>query len=119
MTIFRGGQRMTSDRSPEYAYRVPGSRAWRLSWLPGHEVSEARALAGMELDELISDPGGVDEPAVLAMIHERAAVLGVEYADVVLLLVARLARRGPEPSAPPRSEDDAWMPVSAAGIRQG
>lgn len=54
-------RKMTSDVSPEYAVRVSGGgvEEWRLSWLPRRRLSREQARAGMELDEVLSDPGAV------------------------------------------------------------
>ncbi|MFI1916491.1 hypothetical protein [Nocardia sp. NPDC020380] len=94
MTIQISTRAMTSDVSPEYAIRVAGkSGAWRLSWLPELRLTGEQARAGMELDEILSDPDIVyDETA-----HERAAVrarrLGIPVEHAVIVLVQRMNER--------------------------
>lgn len=130
MTIQISTRAMTSDVSPEYAIRVAGkSGAWRLSWLPELRLTGEQARAGMELDEILSDPDIVyDETA-----HVRAAVrarrLGIPVEHAVIVLVQRMNERmerahaaeweaEPEPvgSNPRRGDRRDWAPV-ASGAR--
>jgi hypothetical protein len=86
---------MTSDRTPEYAWRATGAgvAVWRLSWLPEHRLSHAQARAGMELDELLSDPSAVYEEPTHRKLAEHASVLGVHYEHAVILLSRRMIDR--------------------------
>ncbi|MFC8042938.1 hypothetical protein [Nocardia sp. NPDC057353] len=86
---------MTSDVSPEYAYLVSsgGAAAWRLSWLPERPLTREQAMAGMELDALVSDPALVGDPMAFALMQERAHRLGMVFAQALLLLATRMAAR--------------------------
>ncbi len=86
---------MTSDRTPEYAWRETdeGMAHWRLSWLPGQRLSHLQALAGMELDELLSDPDAVHDEDTYQEVADYAAALGVRYERAVLLLSRRMIER--------------------------
>ncbi|RDI63421.1 hypothetical protein [Nocardia pseudobrasiliensis] len=95
MTLHMTEWLMISDRTPEQAFRIPGAheQCWRLSWLPDRPLTAAQARAGMELDELLSDPSGVDHQEMLDMIETRARLSGIAYADAVVALVRRSAAR--------------------------
>ncbi|MCX4092891.1 hypothetical protein [Nocardia sp. alder85J] len=104
MTIHTTDATMTSDRSPEYAYRAAG--VWRLSWLP-QQLTHDQALAGMRLDELLSDPDMVHDATAADRIAAHAADLGVRYEHAVILLSRRMAartHRPPRPAPPERGE---------------
>ncbi|WP_306361852.1 hypothetical protein [Nocardia sp. CC227C] len=98
---------MTSDITPEYAFRVPegGARAWRLSWLPEHRLTREQARAGMELDELLSDPEVVYDGGAHGRAARLADSVGVLVEQAVLTLACRMAERltaaPDEPPAPP------------------
>ncbi|WP_054813745.1 hypothetical protein [Nocardia arizonensis] len=96
---------MTSDLTPEYAYRGTdsGVRNWRLSWLGDRPLTVEQARAGLELDELISNPALIDEPVAHAAIAERSEVLGLDWRDAVRMLARGMLARcdgGPEDPAP-------------------
>lgn|GEM_PF-4363347 len=95
MTIETTDWAMTSDRTPEYAWRNPGAgvAVWRLSWLPEHRLSHAQARAGMELDELLSDPAVVHDEPAHRKVAAHAATLGVQYEHAVILLSRRMIER--------------------------
>ncbi|MFC3965433.1 hypothetical protein [Nocardia jiangsuensis] len=107
MAVHSTGSRMTSEVTPEYAYRVPagGGKPWRLSWWPGRPLSEEQALAGMELDELVSDPALVTDPLAAALMQERAHRLGTVFAQALLLLAKAMAARGAVEIAPGEPAD--------------
>lgn len=95
MTIETTEWAITSDRTPEHAYRVAGAGAavWRLSWLPDHRLTFTQARAGMELDELLSDPAVVHDLDAHRQVSEHSATLGVRYEHAVLLLARRMLER--------------------------
>ncbi len=95
MTIETTDWAMTSDRTPEYAWRTTGVgvAVWRLSWLPDHRLSHAQARAGMELDELLSDPAAVHDEPTHRKVAEHTAALGVRYEHAVILLARRMIDR--------------------------
>ena len=101
MTIETTDRTMTSDRTPEQGFRVAGAGAavWRLTWLPEHRLTRAQARAGMELDELLSDPDAVHDATAQEQIAHHAATLGVRYKEVVLLLSRRMLERARHHSA--------------------
>ncbi|GAB2563659.1 hypothetical protein [Nocardia heshunensis] len=85
---------ITSDVTPEIAYYIPdpdGGR-WMLTWLPGRLLTHEQAVAGMRLDEMLSDPLLEGEAALRAG-GECAASLGLELAEVVVRLATRIAQR--------------------------
>ncbi|MEV0355132.1 hypothetical protein AB0H71_03625 [Nocardia sp. NPDC050697] len=86
---------MTSEVSPEFAFRVMsgGKRPWRLSWCRDRALTAEQARAGMELDELVSDPALVDDPMAFALMQERAHRLGMVLAQAVVLLAKAMAAR--------------------------
>lgn len=95
MTIETTDWAMISDRTPEHAFRVDGAGAavWRLSWLPEHRLTREQALAGMELDELLSDPAAVHDESAQRGVADRATALGVRYEQAVILLSRRMIER--------------------------
>ncbi|WP_069165726.1 hypothetical protein [Nocardia altamirensis] len=89
---------MVSSVSPEFASRIARQPdAWRLSWLPDRTLTFAQALAGMELDAILSDP----EVASDEVAHGRAAVLadqlGIPWQHAVALLAQRMNQWLTEP----------------------
>lgn len=88
---------ITSDASPEHAARVAdrGRTAWRLSWLPDRALTLEQARAGMELDELLSDPANVNDYAAMARADTCASTIGMLRIQVVILLAKRMAARLP------------------------
>ncbi|MGN2639074.1 hypothetical protein ACTD5D_23510 [Nocardia takedensis] len=109
MTVQTTPWTMISDRSPEFAYRGMGSgeRIWQLSWLPDRPLTRAQALAGMELDELVSAPELVDDPVARAAIVDRAEVLDIGWEDAVILLAREILARAeddPDTALPPLGE---------------
>ncbi|MQY22197.1 hypothetical protein [Nocardia macrotermitis] len=95
MTIETTDWAMSSDRTPEHAWRVAaaGVAVWRLSWLPDHRLTFDQARAGMELDELLSDPAIVHDLAAHRRVSEHSATLGVRYEHAVVLLARRMLER--------------------------
>jgi hypothetical protein len=95
VTIKTTNWAMTSDRTPEYAYRVEGAGAavWRLTWLPDHRLTREQALAGMQLDELLSDPDLVQDTVIHGQVATLAAMVGVQYEHAVILLSRRMLKR--------------------------
>lgn len=95
MTIHITDWLMTSGISPEFAERVQtrhGSR-WRLSWLPGRDLSFDQAYAGMAVDETLSDPALVHDEVALARAVESVGLLGLVWEQVVVLLAKRVEAR--------------------------
>lgn len=115
MAVHRTGSSMTSDVSPEYAYRVHrgSGKPWRLSWWPGRPLTEEQAMAGMELDELVSDAALVHDPMAFALMQECAHRLGTVFAQALVLLAKAMAARAVhgeeldpgEPAEGPRGGD--------------
>ncbi|MGW4356747.1 hypothetical protein ACWELJ_32150 [Nocardia sp. NPDC004582] len=95
MTIDITTRAMTSDISPEYALREyrRGQVVWRLSWLPARHLTHEQARAGMELDEVLSDPAVVDDEAAHLWAADLATRLGIGVERAVILLAQRLADR--------------------------
>ncbi|MBY8861251.1 hypothetical protein K7711_32575 [Nocardia sp. CA2R105] len=95
MTIETTPWAMSSDRTPEHAWRVVavGAAVWRLSWLPDHRLTFEQARAGMELDELLSDPAAVHDMEAHRQVTVHSATLGVRYEHAVLLLARRMLER--------------------------
>lgn len=95
MALVMTDRAMTSDITPEYGFRVPGlgEAVWRLSWLPDHRLTAEQARAGMELDELLSDPEIVYDAVAHALAADLARRLGVLVEHAVLMLAVRMADR--------------------------
>ncbi|WP_067537477.1 hypothetical protein [Nocardia crassostreae] len=95
MTIDIGPEAMVSDVSPEYAFRVSGrgETVWRLSWLPEHRLTRDQARAGMELDEILSNPDIVEDTTAHGLAGDRAASLGIAVEQAVLVLARRTVER--------------------------
>ncbi|RDI63420.1 hypothetical protein [Nocardia pseudobrasiliensis] len=55
MTLYATRRSMTSSVSFEWAEYVEDVSAWRLSWLPNRDLTEAQARAGMELAEAYAE----------------------------------------------------------------
>ncbi|MFJ4653545.1 hypothetical protein ACIP5Y_19950 [Nocardia sp. NPDC088792] len=127
VTIQISTRAMTSDVSPEYAIRVAGkSGAWRLSWLPELRLTGEQARAGMELDEILSDPDMVYEETAHLRAAVRARRLGIPVEHAVIVLVQRMNERmeradavewdaEPEPAGPhPRTGGrQDWVPATS------
>jgi hypothetical protein len=86
---------MISDITPESAYRTngPGDRNWRLSWLPDRLLTREQAFAGMELDEILSNPAGVHDRIAQAEATKRADTVGIIWEQAVILLSKRIVAR--------------------------
>ncbi|WP_069165815.1 hypothetical protein [Nocardia altamirensis] len=95
MTLYVSERSITSDSTPEYASRTANREgvAWRLSWLPGRTLTLDQARAGMELDELLSDPDKVHDYAALAKADTCASRIGLIREQVVILLAKRMQSR--------------------------
>lgn len=88
-------QAMHSARTPEFAYRLPGladEAEWQLSWLPGRRLTRLQALLGMILDDVLSNPDLVTDPA-LDDLTAAATALGLDVRDAVTALTDRSAAR--------------------------
>ncbi|WP_067563371.1 hypothetical protein [Nocardia acidivorans] len=93
MTIDITHREMTSDITPEFARRAQREDVWSLSWLPEQRLTRAQAHAGMELDEILSDPQIVFDDAAHSQAAERAARLGILVEHAVVMLAQRMAER--------------------------
>ncbi|MFI2284858.1 hypothetical protein [Nocardia beijingensis] len=94
MTIHTTEWTMTSDITPESAYRdTDAPDSWRLSWLPDRRLTRGQALAGMSLDELLSDPHVVHDRTTQARAEAYADELGILRDHAVILLAKRMAAR--------------------------
>ncbi|MTE16672.1 hypothetical protein [Nocardia aurantiaca] len=95
MALRISGRAITSDRTPETAYLVPGpgGGTWALSWLPGRDLTREQAIDGMALDEILSDPTPADGEFALEIAALRAESLGMRLEDAVVRLFARIVER--------------------------
>lgn len=82
---------ITSDITPETAHYT--GDGWILSWLPGRLLTREQAITGMVLDETLSDPDPEDYLLAMEIAAVRAADLGLELAQAVVLLHARILER--------------------------
>ncbi|WP_198347741.1 hypothetical protein [Nocardia terrae] len=117
-------RRMTSDISPEYAIRETryGEVVWRLSWLPSQPLTHEQAHAGMELDEILSDPAVVYDEAAHLWAADLATRLGIGVDRAVILLAQRLAERmyQPDPDEPTEPADlPDWIAALPSGAMTG
>lgn len=95
MTVYATPWTMTSDRTPEYAFRRDGSERsdWQLSWFADRRLTREQALAGLELDELVSNPDLIEDAVAHAAIADRADVLGIDWQDAIVLLARGMIAR--------------------------
>ncbi len=83
-----------STLTPESAYRPAAEPdSWRLTWLPGRALTPGQARAGMELDEILSDPNAVHDRVAQARVEAYADHLGILREHAVILLAKRMAAR--------------------------
>ncbi|MFE6922303.1 hypothetical protein ACFVAV_14775 [Nocardia sp. NPDC057663] len=92
MAIQSTDDTLRSDRTPEYAQRT-GPDTWRLSWLPEYSLTREQALAGMELDELVSDLAAAHDRLAHAEISARADILGMIWQQALIKLAKRVGER--------------------------
>ncbi|MEC3917389.1 hypothetical protein [Nocardia sp. CDC160] len=109
---------MTSDISPEFAVCETrrGEVVWRLSWLPTRRLTREQAWAGMELDEVLSDPAIVHDAAAHLWAADLARCLGIGVERAVVLLAQRLAERMSSADVPRGSEKDIESEALLAGV---
>jgi hypothetical protein len=95
MTVEATEWTMISDITPESAYRETGAgdAIWRLSWLPERRLTRAQALAGMKLDEILSDPDAVHDRRMHAEAALLADTVGIIWEQAVILLYKRMIAR--------------------------
>src|SRR5207244_12428441 len=91
MTVKATEWTMISDLSPESAYRETNSAAagWRLSWLPERLLTREQAMAGMELDEILSDLDSVHDRHAHADAAILAGTVGIIWEEAVIRLSKR------------------------------
>ncbi|MFC6010574.1 hypothetical protein [Nocardia lasii] len=88
MAIFRSDSVISSDRTPERA-TLGGDGHWRLSWLPEHALTVDQAMAGLRLDEIVSDPGSVHDRMAVAEATSCADRIGILFELAVIRLWKR------------------------------
>ncbi|WP_405164058.1 hypothetical protein OG203_02770 [Nocardia sp. NBC_01499] len=83
-----------STVTPESAYlAVAEKNSWHLSWLPGRALTPDQARAGMELDEILSDPSVVHDRIAQARVDAYADHLGILREHAVILLAKQMVAR--------------------------
>ncbi|MFE3544613.1 hypothetical protein ACFXK0_16765 [Nocardia sp. NPDC059177] len=85
MAIFRTGRTIGSDRTPEHA-TLGDDGHWRLTWLPERPLTCDQAVAGLRLDEIISDPALVDDRMAIAEATSCADRIGIILEQAVIRL---------------------------------
>ncbi|APE35333.1 hypothetical protein BOX37_16820 [Nocardia mangyaensis] len=88
MAIFRTGRTIGSDRTPERAVLGDDGR-WRLTWLPELPLTRDQAVAGLRLDEILSDPTLVDSRVAIAEAATCADRIGIIVEQAVIRLWKR------------------------------
>ncbi|WP_228000535.1 hypothetical protein [Nocardia australiensis] len=89
MTIYESSRSMTSSVTPEWAWRADRDEpAWQLSWLP-KQLTREQALAGMQLQEILSRPDPASDPDA----HAQAGALGITVQQALSLLHQRILDR--------------------------
>ncbi|MFB7874163.1 hypothetical protein ACFC06_02850 [Nocardia sp. NPDC056064] len=88
MAIFHRDRTIGSDRTPEYATRGDDGR-WRLTWLPERPLTREQAIAGLRLDEIISDPALVNDRMAIAEATSCADRIGIILEQAVIRLWKR------------------------------
>jgi len=101
-TVIVTEKTMTSSRTTEIAYRIPGStdQPWQLSWLPRRALTREQALAGMYLAEALHR-----HPPDNARAEQAAKTLGISVVDASEALRQRF-RTQPSRCLPADSVDD-------------
>lgn len=107
---------LTSDLTPESAFQNDICRhdGWQLSWLPTRWLTYEQALAGMQLDELLSDPE-IPFPSVHSRADVYASMLGLTVGEAVETLFQRIASRKTPVSK--RGEDEELL-IRASALRE-
>ncbi|WP_067814332.1 hypothetical protein [Nocardia inohanensis] len=82
-----------SDRTPEFAVRIPADDIWMLTWLLGHALTREQAISAMTLDETLSDPAIAAGDLALELAAMHAEVLGLDLREAVLRLSVRMLER--------------------------
>ncbi|MDO3646365.1 hypothetical protein [Nocardia mangyaensis] len=94
MTIHLTPDDMRSTRTPECAVRTGADpEVWQLSWLPERTLTRKQAFAGMQLDELLSDPHAVLDTRAHAQIEFCAAAVGIAWTEAAGRLFIRMIER--------------------------
>lgn len=88
MAIFRTDRTIGSDRTPERATLGDDGR-WRLTWLPEFALTREQAIAGVRLDEILSDPALVNDRMAIAEATTCADRIGI----ILELAMVRLWKR--------------------------
>ncbi|MFF2083167.1 hypothetical protein ACFVVM_05300 [Nocardia sp. NPDC058176] len=88
MAIFRTGRTLGSDRTPERAVLGDDGR-WRLTWLPEQPLTGEQAVAGLRLDEILSDPTLVHDRMAIAEATTCADRIGIILEQAVIRLWKR------------------------------
>lgn len=88
MAIFRTDRTIGSDRTPERAVLGPDGH-WRLTWLPEHSLTHDQAVAGLRLDEILSDPALVGDRRAIAEATICADRIGIVLEQAVIRLWKR------------------------------
>lgn len=91
MTIFELGHTLRSDKTPEWAQRK--STGWQLSWLPDRILTRRQAMAGMRLDEIVSDPACLDDHIAHARATQYAGELDMVLDQAIIRLYKRMIAR--------------------------
>ncbi|TCJ97053.1 hypothetical protein [Nocardia alba] len=85
MAIFRTDRTIGSDRTPERATLGDDGR-WRLTWLPEFALTREQAIAGVRLDEILSDPALVNDRMAIAEATTCADRIGIILDQAVIRL---------------------------------
>ncbi|UGT43246.1 hypothetical protein LTV02_07620 [Nocardia yamanashiensis] len=101
MTLQSTDDLITSDRTPEFAIRIPGGEHWLVTWLEDRELSREQAIGAMILDETLSDPATAAAELGLELAAVHAEQLGLDLREAVLRLSLRMLERAPDPSGHP------------------
>lgn len=104
MVIWHTEDAIRSTVTPEWAARVSES-GYRLSWLPELVLTRQQAVAGLRMDEILSDPAYVDDAVALARARMYAYEVGILLEQAIIRLCgsvsARQGEAGGEPAAGP------------------
>ncbi len=88
MAIFRTDGVIGSDLTPERA-TLGGDGYWRLSWLPEQALTVDQAVAGLRLDEIVSDPTSVHDRVAVAEATSCADRIGILFELALIRLWKR------------------------------
>ncbi|MFJ4649863.1 hypothetical protein ACIP5Y_01170 [Nocardia sp. NPDC088792] len=92
MVIRHTEDTIRSTVTPEWAERVSDT-GYRLSWLPELVLTRRQAVAGLRMDEILSDPAYVDDAVAIARARMYAHEVGIILEQAIIRLFMSVSAR--------------------------